>query len=609
MTFLNRLYATLKERLAGGGFLSSDEFADVFKQARGHAGGKARAEMHQLAAEGNPTGCIVCLVPDAETAQALAVEGGLAPELLHLTLCHFGEVDMLGPVERAETLLAVRDAAACCAPLTGEISGIGRFTNGEQDVIYASLDSPALNELREHICDALEAAGFACDDEHGFTPHFTLTYVNRDMPSPIEIVEPRPVRFEALGVWYGLEHVSVPLLGMNAASDDAADLATALGVNPDGTLIPAGDRSEPDVEGTPYEYLAGEVGDLADLAAAGHTHRLFNSIAFAEAPAWIPYLPKPGSYAHPRYGTITITKERNQRFVSNFDAKVYQDRLPVDAEHETKLSGAVGWIMGMRLNADGSADAKVDWTDRGQAFFAADRFRYFSPEWYDAWEDPATRMTYQDVAIGGALTTRPFFKDPALRPLFASEGSLTVDDNPEGDTMAEQNTQSFAELQQQLDALKTENATLKQAGETAAEQAKLTSERLAAVERERQTERFTALIRNDGARWFGETSELMTELEQFAKTFGEGSAEFAAYVKRQKATAEMLRQSAAFNELGGDGGGRQEDPSAKLDRLAKERASKDNISYSDAMSKVAAEQPDLYAQHSSAAYVRTKGAE
>lgn len=607
MTFLNRLYAKLKERLAGGGFLSSDEFADVFKQARSHAGGKARAEMRQLAAEGDPTGCIVCLVPDAETAQALAVEGGLAPDQLHLTLCHFGDTELLGPIARAEALLAVRDAAACCAPLTGEISGIGRFTNGEQDVIYASLDSPALSELREHICDALEAAGFECADDHGFTPHFTLTYVDREMPSPIEIVEPRPVRFEALGVWCGLEHVNVPLFEMGAAGDGTADLATALGVNPDGTSIPMGARSEPDVEGTPYEYLAGEAAELADLAAAGHSHRLFNSIAFAEAPEWIPYLPKPGTYAHPRYGPISITRDRNARFVQNFNAGVYQDRLPIDAEHETKLSGAAGWVVRMRQNGDGSADAKVEWTDRGRSFFAGDRFRYFSPEWYDVWEDPATRTQYQDVAIGGALTTRPFFKDPALRPLFASEHSLIVENEPsQGDDMDEK---AFTELQAQVEALKAENATLKSAGETAAEQVKQTAERLAAVERERQTERFTALIRNDGARWFGETTELLGELQQFAKTFGEGSAEFAAYVKRQKATAEILRTSSAFNELGGDGGGRQENPSAKLDRLAKERAAKDNISYSDAMAKVAAEQPDLYAQHSNAAYVRTKGAE
>jgi hypothetical protein len=86
-------------------------------------------------------------------------------------------------------------------------------------------------------------------------------------------------------------------------------------------------------------------------------------------------------------------------------------------------------------------------------------------------------------------------------------------------------------------------------------------------------------------------------------------AELKAYVAQQQGIAAALRASSAFNEMGGDGGGRAEDASAKLDRLAKERAAKDGISYGDALSKVAAEQPDLYAQHSNAAYVRTKGAE
>ena len=100
MTFLARVYAKLKERLSDGGFLPADEFAELWKQARGHAGGKARAEAAQ-AAEGDPTGCIVCLVPDSDTAQTLAVEGGLAPDQLHLTLCLFGDTELLGPIERA----------------------------------------------------------------------------------------------------------------------------------------------------------------------------------------------------------------------------------------------------------------------------------------------------------------------------------------------------------------------------------------------------------------------------------------------------------------------------------------------------------------------------
>ena len=35
-------------------------------------------------------------------------------------------------------------------------------------MIYASLDSPALSELREHVCDALEAVGLELAEDHGF---------------------------------------------------------------------------------------------------------------------------------------------------------------------------------------------------------------------------------------------------------------------------------------------------------------------------------------------------------------------------------------------------------------------------------------------------------
>lgn len=589
MTFLARVYAKLRERLSDGGFLSADEFAELWKQARSHAGGKARAEAAQ-AAEGDPTGCIVCLVPDPDTAQALAVGGGLAPEQLHLTLCLFGDTELLGPIERAEALLAVRDAAACCAPLAGEISGIGRFT--------ASLDSPTLNELREQVCDALEAAGFALAEDHGFTPHITLTMIDSGMPSPIEIVEARPVRFETLGVWFGPEHLSVPLLGMEGVeSEDAAGLMAALGVNADGTLVPAGSPNEPDVEGTPYEYLAGE---LADLAAAGHTHRLFNTIACAEAPEWIPFLPKPGTYAHPRYGDITITRERNARFVKNYKDGVYQDRLPIDAEHETKLSGAVGWVADMRQNDDGSADAKAEWTDRGRSFFQADRFRYFSPEWYDVWEDPATRIQHRDVAIGGALTTRPFFKAPALRPLFASEQRIIV---TEGDTMPEQNTQSFAELQEQLNALKQENAALKSASETTATANKQLAEQITKMQTDARTQRFTALIRGTGDsahphRWFGEVAQHVTVLESFAQAFGEDSPQFKAYVTQQQAVAAQIATSDAFRELGSDASGRPESAWTQIERKASElRAADPDLSIEQATAKALEQNPSLYRQY------------
>ena len=51
----------------------------------------------------------------------------------------------------------------------------------------------------------------------------------------------------------------------------------------------------------------------------------------------------------------------------------------------------------MRVNDDGSVDAKPEWTDRGTTLIENDRFKYFSPSWFEQWTDPATETTYNDV--------------------------------------------------------------------------------------------------------------------------------------------------------------------------------------------------------------------
>jgi hypothetical protein len=213
-------------------------------------------------------------------------------------------------------------------------------------------------------------------------------------------------------------------------------------------------------------------------------YRLFLPAQFTEAPTWIPFLPKPGSYNHPKYGKLDISHAGNAEAVSNFRAAVYQRFIPLDAEHQTKLSGAVGYLSDMRLNPDGSADAQMDWTDRGRALIGGGAFRYVSPELYQEWSDPATGKNYKNVIIGGALTTRPFFKESSLRPLVATEHGLQMpDDQTERrhDTMP---TMTFSEAEdlvkraandvhayQEYESRKAEiNATIGQRAQQRAEQ-------------------------------------------------------------------------------------------------------------------------------------------
>jgi len=143
-------------------------------------------------------------------------------------------------------------------------------------------------------------------------------------------------------------------------------------------------------------------------------------------PMWIPFLPKPGTYTHPVYGEIKITPEQNQGMVASVKDHVYQEHIPLDVEHQSKLSGAAAWIQDMRMNSDNSADALVEWTDRGQQLLGGGQFRYVSPEWWGEWTDPATGVLHKNVVAGGAITTRPFFKDKVLRALVASEAGVQI---------------------------------------------------------------------------------------------------------------------------------------------------------------------------------------
>lgn len=330
---------------------------------------------------------------------------------------------------------------------------------------------------------------------------------------------------------------------------------------------------------------------MFSMAEDGDGFRLFNEVGqYTEPPEWIPLMPKPGRYSHSQYGTIELTPERNADFVAKLKAQVYQDRLPVDAEHQSKLSGAMAWITDARQLADGSVQGRVDWTPRGRKLVEADAFRYVSPEIYDEWEDNATNEKHSNVLIGAALTTRPFFKHRDLAPLVATEHGMyapvMADDNKTLQFTAMRFTQitgervmpredpkpsgegtggspparqpsatidpaRFAELEDKVkkfDEVAAENGRLKQLTE------KLGTD-LSAVTDELRGKRFTDLVmgrggEGDGAPWFGEVEKNVTLLKGMADKFGEDSDEFKAYVEQQKQVGAAMLTDGRLQERG-----------------------------------------------------------
>ena len=216
----------------------------------------------------------------------------------------------------------------------------------------------------------------------------------------------------------------------------AAELMAALGATPDGTPLPDAvlgikrDRTEPE---DAFEPMASDSVFLPALfRPTSPTSPPLATRTACSTPSPLQKRPSGFVSAQARHlrtrAMATSPSPANaMRALCRTSNGVYQDRLPIDAEHKPALrrgwlgrgyAPKRGWLSGRQSRVD----------DRGRAFFRQIASAIFRPSG-TTWEDPATRIQHRDVAIGGALTTRPFFKAPALRPAVCSEGSLRIDDS------------------------------------------------------------------------------------------------------------------------------------------------------------------------------------
>lgn len=152
-------------------------------------------------------GCMIALYPPPDMAETLAVDGGLTPAELHVTVAYCGNAaDIDGQALRK----VVTDLAAR-KPITAQFSGHARFTGGDKDVIVALVDSADLEDLRRDTLQALRERGIDPPRDHGYVAHCTITYLDPDEPSPLERLEARPVEFTALSAVHGTDRTDSPL--------------------------------------------------------------------------------------------------------------------------------------------------------------------------------------------------------------------------------------------------------------------------------------------------------------------------------------------------------------------------------------------------------------
>lgn len=164
---------------------------------------------------------IALMIPDT-LAESIALPDGQPAAELHITLAYLGSTSDVDDDSDylLQVLTAVRDVAAEQKPLSGMLSGIGRFTGEKLDPFYLSADIPGLFEFRYKLVEALDDTDAEVDKEHGYTPHVTLAYISPDTETPMRRATPRPVEFSDVTIVYGTNEIPVAFGGDKAEETD-----------------------------------------------------------------------------------------------------------------------------------------------------------------------------------------------------------------------------------------------------------------------------------------------------------------------------------------------------------------------------------------------------
>lgn len=358
-----------------------------------------------------------------------------------------------------------------------------------------------------------------------------------------------------------------------------------------------------------------------DKSACTETPLFMAEMQFAEdkRSGSVQIFPKVGRYSHPMYGELDVSEDFLGEVKANFDERVYQQDIPltIDLEHETKLSGAAGWFRELEQRGKSGLWASIEFTDRGAQLVADGAYRYFSPEYYSVWQDPASGRAFNNVLIGGALTNRPFFKgmtavvmmgesawafteltdEAGVDAAETSEGesqSALVDDvlaEPTGGEpmgMTEEETRQFTEATEGVKSL-TEQVTSLTEQLAASEAARV------ALESDARRKALTEIVKANRLAFQGETEAAVERLERYQAQLSE--SDFAEYLDERKAQHKAMSESAAFTQTGHQG----ETPrttegeiEAAVQRLM---AEKPELTKAEALGLVFKADPKLYERH------------
>lgn len=145
--------------------------------------------------------------------------------------------------------------------------------------------------------------------------------------------------------------------------------------------------------------------------------------------SWIQAFPY-GEWDHPEYGKVKMDADRAARMAAGINNRVRSQDLPINYDHGEQRKDAAGWVQRADVRPDGLW-LNVEWTREAYQKIRDKAYKYFSPEYMNAWKHPASGQTFKDVFVGGALVNMPHLK--GILPLNLSEYSVACSDEVEED--------------------------------------------------------------------------------------------------------------------------------------------------------------------------------
>ncbi|GHO99536.1 hypothetical protein KSF_095840 [Reticulibacter mediterranei] len=318
------------------------------------------------------TGMMLAFLLDPETARRLAIPGGEPANELHITLAYLGDMEdketdgryrpdtMREPMQRIVSAIA-----STASPLSGRIAGIGRFAPAETDTtpVLALVDIPGLAEFRTELVAALDQAGYFVADNHGYTPHVTLAYIDAAAPTPIETVPQVELNFDTVWLCIGDEQIPFKLGTPVPPGENDAEQETHTqgGETDDVRPRPDPDQSDGEIHQT-EETLGADRGELNRGGAAGEgANYTLNLAKIIPRKRW----DGPLNYFPPR---AALAAEGNQHGEEGAQSHTQENSAPQgeQAAAETKKAAQAPSSDGMASQFDdqggdreqGSADAR-----------------------------------------------------------------------------------------------------------------------------------------------------------------------------------------------------------------------------------------------------------